>query len=207
VKDNRFYVYQIIDPRDNKILYIGKGTGGRCYQHFVITEKHPINELKELLFNILETTEYTQFDFIVPIKCKISHSEAHKLELDTINRLGYENLYNKKPGHEIGKDVSNSWSNERRENQRERLISINKSDKKREQLKITRTGIKRPEMSNENHPRAKTRLQYDLHGNLIREWKTAKEAAIALNISANMIGACCSGNKKSAGGFIWKYKN
>jgi len=206
MKQNRYYVYQIVDPRNQKILYIGKGTGGRCYEHFVITEKDPSNELKDLLHHILETTDYTQFDFVFPIECKLTHSEAHKLELETIYKIGYDNLYNKRPGHEIGRDVSDRWSEERREIQRQRLISINKSDKKREQLKNTRTGVKRPEISDENHPGAKIRLQYDLLGNLIREWKTAKEAAIALDISANMIGQCCTGNRKSAGGFIWKYK-
>jgi len=206
MKDNRYYVYQIVDPRTKKVLYIGKGTGGRCYEHFVVTKKHPINELKSLLLDILKTTDYTQFDFIVPIKCKISHSEAHKLELDTINKIGYENLYNKKPGHSVGLDVSDRWSKQRREDQRLRFINYNKSDKKREQLRINKTGKKRPEISNEKHPNAKARLQYDLLGNFIKEWQTAKQAAKELNIPSNIIGQCCSGNLESAGGFIWKYK-
>lgn len=27
------YVYVLVDPRDNRIFYVGKGTGNRVYQH------------------------------------------------------------------------------------------------------------------------------------------------------------------------------
>ena len=48
-------------------------------------------------------------------------------------------------------------------------------------------------------------LQYDLKGNFIREWESISIAKRILKISAH-IGCCCSGKRKTAGGFIWKYK-
>ena len=34
VIDNlKFYVYALVDPRDNQIFYVGKGSGNRVYQH------------------------------------------------------------------------------------------------------------------------------------------------------------------------------
>lgn len=34
-----YYVYALVDPRDNKIFYIGKGTGNRIFQHEICAVK------------------------------------------------------------------------------------------------------------------------------------------------------------------------
>lgn len=97
MKDNRFYVYQIIDPRNQKVLYIGKGTGGRCYFHFTISRKHQdIKEknLFQILQSILDTTNYDQFDCVQILYRGLSDKSSRKLELDLIKKIGYENLYN-----------------------------------------------------------------------------------------------------------------
>lgn len=44
--------------------------------------------------------------------------------------------------------------------------------------------------------------QYDLNGNLIKEWPSIIDAEQSLNISD--INRCVSGKRRSAGGFIWK---
>lgn len=97
MKDNRYYVYQIIDPRINKILYIGKGTGGRCYFHFTVSRKHQDRKNKNLfdiLQEILDTTDYSQFDCIQILHVRLSDQEAKKIELEYIKEIGYDNLYN-----------------------------------------------------------------------------------------------------------------
>ena len=52
-------------------------------------------------------------------------------------------------------------------------------------------------------------IQFTLDGELIREWNSATEVERELNIAHNQITACCKKRKnyKSAGGYIWKYKN
>lgn len=52
--------------------------------------------------------------------------------------------------------------------------------------------------------RAKVVLQYDLNMNLIQEWPSITDAETTLNISD--IGKVASFKRKSAGGFIWRYK-
>lgn len=36
---NGFYVYALMDPRDEKIFYIGKGIGNRVFSHEIESEK------------------------------------------------------------------------------------------------------------------------------------------------------------------------
>ena len=50
-------------------------------------------------------------------------------------------------------------------------------------------------------------LQYDKKGNLVREWKSAREATEALGLkSHSTICNCLKGRTSTAGGFVWKYK-
>ena len=49
-------------------------------------------------------------------------------------------------------------------------------------------------------------LQYDLHGNFIKEWNSASEVDNILNIKFGSISTCLTGKTKTAGGFVWKYK-
>lgn len=49
-------------------------------------------------------------------------------------------------------------------------------------------------------------LQYDKDGNFIREWGTITEAGTTLNINYGNIYSVCQGQRKTAGGYMWKYK-
>jgi group I intron endonuclease len=49
-------------------------------------------------------------------------------------------------------------------------------------------------------------LQFDLNGNLIKEFPSLKQASEELGIHKNYIGPCCNGRYKQARGFIFKYK-
>lgn len=50
-------------------------------------------------------------------------------------------------------------------------------------------------------------LQLDYEGNLIREWDTIAEVVRHLGIkSSSYISEVCSGKRKTAAGFVWRYK-
>ena len=57
--------------------------------------------------------------------------------------------------------------------------------------------------------KSKSVLQYDLEGNFIKKWFSAKEAGKELNINNSQINAVARGNTKfkTAGKFKWKYEN
>ena len=46
-------------------------------------------------------------------------------------------------------------------------------------------------------------IQLDLNGNVVAEYATATEASRYTNIERRDISACCCGDQKSAGGFMW----
>jgi hypothetical protein len=57
--------------------------------------------------------------------------------------------------------------------------------------------------------KSKKVLQFTLNGDLIKEWNSVKEASQTLKINSSTIAGNARNNKinKSAGGYIWKYKN
>jgi hypothetical protein len=104
------------------------------------------------------------------------------------------------------------------------------SDETKEKISKTRTDKKQPNISkahkgreilwsdkisksmkifapNRTHnPHAKTILQLDLEGNIIKEYQSALEAGRHLQKSGNSIADCAAGRQKTAYGYIWKYK-
>ena len=57
-----------------------------------------------------------------------------------------------------------------------------------------------------DNPLSKMVLQYDTAGRLIKEWENGTEAGKALNVWPACIHRCARGERKTAFGYIWKYK-
>lgn len=55
--------------------------------------------------------------------------------------------------------------------------------------------------------RIKKVYQYDLNGNLIKIWLSAKEAEKKLNFLSDKICRVCNNKRKTAYGYIWKYES
>lgn len=57
--------------------------------------------------------------------------------------------------------------------------------------------------------KSKTRkkiIQYDLKGNKLNEYESLNEAELKTNVKYQYISFCCIGKQKTAGGFVWRYK-
>lgn len=52
----------------------------------------------------------------------------------------------------------------------------------------------------------KSILQYDLEGNFIKKYDSITNACKKLGIDKSCISKCAKNKRKSAGGYIWKYK-
>lgn len=56
-----------------------------------------------------------------------------------------------------------------------------------------------------NNHRAQRVKQFDLDGNFIQEYETITQASLDTGVSISKISAVCKGNRKTSGGYIWKY--
>lgn len=71
--------------------------------------------------------------------------------------------------------------------------------------KIRETMINNGTTKGKNNGRAKKVQQYDLDGNLIKEWEYVKQITEQLGWDNSAICKCCNGKQKTAYGYIWKY--
>lgn len=68
------------------------------------------------------------------------------------------------------------------------------------------TRIKRVVKANTNGKCSKPVIQYDLQGTYIKEWDSLNEIERILGFSHSLICNYCNGKRKTAYGFIWRYK-
>lgn len=55
--------------------------------------------------------------------------------------------------------------------------------------------------------KSKPILQLDLEDNFIKEWPSARQVQLSLNIHQTQVSQCCKSKYLTAGGFKWQYKN
>lgn len=96
-----FYVYGLIDPRNHKIFYIGKGSGNRVFEH----EKEMGSDSSKENLKLDTIAEIRQADLEVEkiiIHSGLTESEAFAAEAALINAFNYleaNQLVNKVSGH------------------------------------------------------------------------------------------------------------
>jgi len=88
---NTYYVYQLVDPRNNKVFYIGEGKGKRAYSHLNFTSgcNNPHKD------RIIKKIQNSGQQVIVEIVCDgLTKQQSMKLEEELINKIRIENLSN-----------------------------------------------------------------------------------------------------------------
>ena len=87
-----YYVYSLIDPRNNKPFYIGKGKGNRVCKHEKFQSNcnntHKDNIIKKIL------SEYDTVPYEILKDGFITEEEAYKYEESVIATIGINNLTN-----------------------------------------------------------------------------------------------------------------
>ena len=93
-----YYVYLLIDPRNDKVFYVGKGKGNRINQHLLgalddeTHETEKIKKIREIQNSGLEVKH-------VVLRHELTSEEAFEVESAVIDVLGKDNLTNLVKGH------------------------------------------------------------------------------------------------------------
>jgi hypothetical protein len=88
------YVYLYIDPRSNKVFYVGKGTGNRAFSHLSDdSESEKVRYIQAL-------REQGLVPLIEILVHGLTDDAAKKVEASTIDLLGIETLTNIQRGYE-----------------------------------------------------------------------------------------------------------
>ena len=87
-REGAYYVYGLIDPRNNRLFYIGKGTGNRVFQHVAESDKNPESE-KVKLKTIKEIENSKSHVEHILINWGLKEAEAFAAEASLINLMNY----------------------------------------------------------------------------------------------------------------------
>ena len=103
-----FYVYALIDPRNDQIFYIGKGTGNRVFVHEAESGKSPGSEKAKLQrIQEIESTGHEVKRLI--LNWGLTEEEAFAAEATLINLMNYispEALTNAVAGHHVHESLT-----------------------------------------------------------------------------------------------------
>ena len=84
-----FYVYELIDPRNNVVFYVGKGTGYRHTSHISESKRHKIAWTNALKCERIQSIIRLGFDVVVrKVHEHLTELEAYNLERLLIEKYG-----------------------------------------------------------------------------------------------------------------------
>jgi hypothetical protein len=96
-----YYVYALIDPRNKKVFYVGKGKGNRIYAHVEASELVDVKEVEKIK-TIREIRAAGKDVKHVVVRHGLTESEAFAVEaamIDYIQGIQKYNLTNLQDGH------------------------------------------------------------------------------------------------------------
>lgn len=203
INTTKIYLVSNIDNNPFKV-YIGKTKSSRFPQH-----KKTYGE--NIHYGIIDEVKSLNSRDWAPIETYWIHqfkAWGFDIQNKTLRGGGGSNMLNPLTKNKIsksllGRDISN-WKHKIYTQDRNTKISESLKDKPKskthkESIKMGKKGIPNPKLQ-------KPISQYNLNGEFIKSWGSAKEASRELGIHYGGINNNLRKISKSSGGFIWKYE-
>lgn len=193
-------IYKIVNTINNKI-YIGQTISFRKrlnqHYHALINNRHSSEYLQK---SVNKHGIYSFYVEIIEVTTKELLCEREAFWIETLN------CFNRDVGYNILINTPSPWYGKRT---KEHCLNISKgltgkhpSEETRRKQSLARIGRFRGKESSI----AKEVLQYDKNMNLINEYCSITEAAKSIGRCHGCVDNCLSGRSKTAGGYIFKYK-
>ena len=99
IKELGYYVYALVNPKNENIFYIGKGKGNRCFQHLKNSPKANF-KITKTLRGLKDETFIPRIDIL---RYGLSEEDALEVEAAVIDSIGVKNIDNEVRGHNIEK--------------------------------------------------------------------------------------------------------
>ena len=208
---NKYYLYRHIRLDKNNVFYVGIGTKPEKFGTVIYEYYRAFSKTRRSVFwrNIINKTEYkvdilfehSDYNFI-------KQKEIEFIKLYGRRNIGEGDLVNLTDGGEgmlnyITSELTKDKIRKKRLGTKATQETIDKMIKSRTGKKFSLT-----HRNNSANAHKKSIIQMDLNENFIKEWTCMTEASDILNININGISACCNNrlNRKSSGGYKWKFK-
>jgi len=220
---NITYLYTLNDPTTGEVRYVGKSDTPykRFTQHLSKSKKNNtyknnwisslINEGKKPILQIIDVVETSQWGFW----------ESYWISLFKTWGFKLTNLTNGGDGGNFGTEVNKKISEKLkgRVYSEETIKRMRLGAQKRRLTKEGRKRLSKHRMGEKNSMYGKKQskhcielkykpiIQMDGDNNIIKSWVSMKSVTDELGINRNGLRMVCNGDRKSAGGFKWKWKN
>lgn len=225
-KNKKVYIYTLSDPITDIVKYVGKSVNPkdrlRCHIKDAKTKRRnnlSCNWIKSLLNKNIKP----KMDIIDEIEGEWEWLEIYWIEQFKAWGFKLKNLTNGGDYNPMSNPIS-------RKKLSDKLKNIPKSQKHKDKISQTKIGvsvhteeqkIKYSKMnSGEGNPMFNKKhtnealkkmklpvLQYSLDGKFIKEWESAADVERETDMLARSINRCAKGDRATAYGFKWSYKN
>jgi group I intron endonuclease len=220
-------IYKIINPKDK--IYIGQTVNWdrrkkdykilRCKGQIKLYNSFKKYGIENHIFEIIEECSvedlnkkeryWQDFHNVLEngLNCRLTTSEDKSGFLSEETKL---KMRGKKQSNDHKQKLGKSRKGKKRtEETKQKMINSSyiKGKKRTEETKqkISKTHLKL-KITRFNKHLNKPIIQYNKQGIFIKEWINATEAAKNLNKASVAISECCNEKRKSAYGFVWKFK-